>query len=432
MISYSQIKITKVKEVKDLIEENFSGNELEITSVRFRGKKRAIGQFENGGVISMNKGIILSTGNVMKALGPNKQSGTSGRNFSWGNRYLSKMAKTRTKDAAIVEFDFIPKSEFISFNFVFASEEYNEFVGSNFNDVFAFVLSSKGMKPKNLAKIPGTGSRISINRVNYKKNSEYYINNSSIPTRRVVPIKSDTTFFAMDGVEYMVVQQKNVKAARAKRPKHNIEFDGFTKVLQAKARVKPNKKYTLKIAIADAGDRILDSGVFIEYGSFNSHESSDFKYGVLKNDQDYYIQSDTLKVEKKDSIVRTDSVYTEYYTIRDTIYFRSNKFELTPGVKQKLAHMMVDIPNEKIVELNISGYCDAKGSRRYNKELSKKRADEIRKFVLQQGVSKEVIQQVVAFGEVGKSKEEKRNRKVEIEIRIEKTITVVNEKLVTY
>ena len=119
LTSFSQLRITKSKKVKTLIQENFSGTDLEIKRIRYRGKKKAIGQFENGELIGMNKGIILSTGNVKKALGPNKKSGTTGYNFSWGDRYLTKLAKTRTKDAVIIEFDFIPKLEYISFNFVF-------------------------------------------------------------------------------------------------------------------------------------------------------------------------------------------------------------------------------------------------------------------------------------------------------------------------
>jgi outer membrane protein OmpA-like peptidoglycan-associated protein len=429
--SFAQIRITKAKKVKDLIQKNFSGADLEITKVRYRGKKKAIGQFKNGELIGMNEGIILSTGNVKKALGPNKGSSTTGKNFSRGDRYLSKLAKTRTKDAVIIEFDFIPKAEYLSFNFVFASEEYNEYVGSRYNDVFAFALSTKGRKPKNLAKIPGTGTKISINRVNYKKNSEYYVNNSPLFFKGE-PIDADTILFAMDGINYMVIEQKNVKAAIVKRPKHNIEFDGFTKVLQAKAKVKPNKKYHLRIAIADAGDRILDSGVFIEYGSFNSHKDPDYKYGKLNDAPDYYIERDTVEVVKKDSIIRTDSVHTVYEYIRDTVYFRSNAHRITQGVARRLTQLMKKIPSEEIVELKISGYTDAKGTRADNKKLSKKRADTIQQFLLEKGVSKDVIHQVIAMGEIGVGKEERKNRRVEIEIKIEKRTTFVNEELVSY
>jgi outer membrane protein OmpA-like peptidoglycan-associated protein len=428
--SFSQLRITKSKKVKNLVKENFAGKDIEIIRVRYRGKKKAIGQFKNGELIGMNQGIILSTGKVVKALGPNKKTGTTGKNYSRGDRYLSKLAKTRTKDAVIIEFDFIPKSEYISFNFVFASEEYNEFVDSRFNDVFSFELSSKGRNPKNLAKIPDTGTKISINRVNYKKNAEYYVNNSPL-FFKPVPIESDTTLFAIDGVEYMVIEQKNVKAAITKKPKHNIEFDGFTKVLQAKSKVKPNKKYHLRIAIADAGDRVLDSGVFIEYGSFNSHKSPDFKYGILKETTDYYIEKDTVEIVKKDSVIRTDSVYTEYEYIRDTIYFRSNSYGITQGVRRSLDRTISKIPNNEIVELKISGYCDAKGSRTYNKKLAKKRANSIQLFFEDHEVSKDVIHQVI-IGEVGKKKEDKKNRRVEIEFKIEKTTIFVNEEIVKY
>ena len=53
-------------------------------------------------------------------------------------------------DATVLEFDFIPKNDVISFEYVFASDEYNEYVGSSYNDVFGFFGNGK-----NMASIPG-------------------------------------------------------------------------------------------------------------------------------------------------------------------------------------------------------------------------------------------------------------------------------------
>ena len=48
-------------------------------------------------------------------------------------------------DAAVLEFDFIAISDTILFDFVFASDEYLEFVNTAFNDVFGFFLSGPGI-----------------------------------------------------------------------------------------------------------------------------------------------------------------------------------------------------------------------------------------------------------------------------------------------
>lgn len=120
------------------------------------------------------------------------------------------------------------------FNFVFASEEYNQFVGS-FNDVFGFFLDGS-----NIALLPGN-IPVSINNVNLNTNSNLYINNSVTPGADgpVVPDPRDT------------------------------QYDGFTTVLTAQATGLSPGDHTISIQIADALDHVLDSGVFIQAGSFS-------------------------------------------------------------------------------------------------------------------------------------------------------------------
>jgi len=147
------------------------------------------------------------------------------------------------KDAAVLEFDFTPVSDTVKFRYVFGSDEYAEWVNSSFNDVFGFFVS--GMNPsggnyvnQNIALIPGTTTPVSINNVNNGTsntgpctNCAYYTNNTG-------------GFF--------------------------IEYDGLTVVLTAWLKVLPCFPYHIKIAIADAGDESLDSGVFLEANSFMS------------------------------------------------------------------------------------------------------------------------------------------------------------------
>lgn len=191
--------------------------------------------------VGIGNGILLTSGNVSNAVGPNNESGASTSNFASGDPDLDAIPGVLgTNDACVLEFDLTVTSDTVRFNYSFGSEEYLEYVGA-FNDVFAFYISGPGIVgTENLALIPGTATTVSINNVNDVTNSEYYNING---TGFNAPFNSDDYY---------------------------IQYDGFTTVLEAKRNVIPCETYHLKIAIADDLDDALDSGVFIEAGSLTS------------------------------------------------------------------------------------------------------------------------------------------------------------------
>lgn len=159
-----------------------------------------------------------------------------------GDEDLSKeIAGLQTFDARIIEISFIPSADTLYYRYVFASEEYDEFVCSSYNDVFAFYLSREGRKKKNIALVPGRRQPVSINTINN--------GNPQKPSCK----KSNSHLY-----------QKN-------DGRQNLLYDGFTKVLDIRQKVIPGKVYHLKIAIADASDNVLDSSVLIENGSIFSY-----------------------------------------------------------------------------------------------------------------------------------------------------------------
>jgi len=139
----------------------------------------------------------------------------------------------------------VPSGDSIKFKYVFGSEEYLEWVGSGYNDVFGFFLSGPGITGPfsgsgiNLAVVPSTATPVSINTINNVTNAIYYVDNGTGSTPLV-----------------------NL----------HIQYDGFTVVMTAKAKVNCGDTYHIKLAISDAGDGVLDSGVFLEAGSFSSEE----------------------------------------------------------------------------------------------------------------------------------------------------------------
>lgn len=197
------------------------GQGVTISNVTSNCADNAAGTFVvNGDVgIGLSSGIILSTGTIDNVVGPNQASDTSWDNEKPGDTDLDTLIPDyQTYDACILEFDFIPQSPTVSFKYAFSSEEYNEFVGTSFNDVFGFFIDGVNCATLN-------SSSISINNVNLDTNSTYYVDNEA--------------------------------------GTYNLEMDGFTRVLTCSAAVQVGQAHHLKLAIADAGDPVWDANVFL-------------------------------------------------------------------------------------------------------------------------------------------------------------------------
>ena len=202
------------------------GNGITATNFVYTGAAKASGTF-TGGIsagIGIDQGIILTSGDAKLAVGPNNSTGASGSNGVSGDAALTALGGFPTNDASVLKFDFTSTSSDLFFNFVFASEEYPEYVNS-YNDVFGFFLDGK-----NIALLPGTTTPVSINNVNASKNSAYYVSNTPAI--------------------------------------YNIQYDGFTTVLTAKASGLTAGNHTIKLAIADAVDSAFDSAVFLQANTF--------------------------------------------------------------------------------------------------------------------------------------------------------------------
>lgn len=209
-----------------------TGFGVSITGVTVTGSPNSYGEFSGTSEIPISHGLMLSTGFIDTALcGPNN-TGYYGTDVGTiGDMDLTADAGVQTYNACVIEFDCIPAGDTLQFNFGFGSEEYPEFVGVGFNDIFAIYITDSLGNVSNAALVPSTSTPVSVNSVNATTNSSYYIDNAT-------------------GV--------------------HIQFDGLTQNLQAFSVVNPGSSYHIKIAIADAGDGIYDSGVLLEAFSFRS------------------------------------------------------------------------------------------------------------------------------------------------------------------
>lgn len=230
--------------------QNLAGNNITVTNATVSGNANQSGTFTfSGAGLNVNSGVIMSTGSIFEAIGPNSSGSTSTVFNGPGNTLLSNLSGQTTKDAVVLQFDFEVQSEDIEFNYIFLSEEYNEWVGTSFNDVFAFYISGPGIVgEENLAVVPGTTTPVSINTINSGSFWQYYVDNENAP-------------YAAD-----------------------IEYDGFTTLMTAsKSGLIPCETYTLKLMIADAGDAALDAAVLLQENSLVQSNVSATSYTYSSN-----------------------------------------------------------------------------------------------------------------------------------------------------
>jgi hypothetical protein len=252
--TYAQMTVKPVSQPTQLVKEVLVGKGIVVDNVHFMGMIQALGEFSNPSAQPFfSSGMVMSTGMAADMVGPNDHPKTSTVNGSPGDKNLASIAGSRTFDGAKLEFDFKAEKDSVTLNFIFASEEYNDFVGSTFNDVFAIVVSGPGIAGRqNLAVVPGTTTPITVNAINPNQNRQYFANNNP----------------------YDLVGRINesVKANLNPTILANFEFDGMTKVLSVGFRVTPRQVYHFEIVISDAGDGTIDSAVLLEGGSFKSIE----------------------------------------------------------------------------------------------------------------------------------------------------------------
>lgn len=247
-----------------LIQNYFANNGIVVTNTTYTGDEASLGLFNNADPnIGIEDGIALSTGfleNIFSVNCNNNASGISLCNNAGNNGVasndssggsdsdLSNISGVSVSDASIIEIEFIPQSDSIEFTYLFASEEYENYTCSSFNDIFGLFLSGPGISgpysnnATNIALIPGTNLPVSINTLNGGIASGVAANCDL----------SNSQFFV-----------NNISAGLG------IEMNGLTVSLKASAAVVPGQIYKLKIAIGDGGDDILDSSILLQVNSFH-------------------------------------------------------------------------------------------------------------------------------------------------------------------
>ncbi|MCB0572301.1 MAG: choice-of-anchor L domain-containing protein [Phaeodactylibacter sp.] len=246
-----------------LIEDVCLGEGVDVLSIEYEGKPRAVGRFWGGtDVIGLNQGFIMTTGHAGSDTGlfgvdevSNLTASVSNNSTASYDGLVELTNNGDIYDVGVYRIRFIPRGDTIMFRYVFASDEYPDFVCTNFNDVFGFFLSGPNTDGDsvtvNLARVPGTDLPVSINSVN----------NGQLGTHPFVNLAyCQSPNGSLDYAQFFNQTPNNTYPI----------FNGYTDVFVAKAAVIPCREYTMELVIADIGDPFYDSGLFFEAKSFCS------------------------------------------------------------------------------------------------------------------------------------------------------------------
>ncbi len=247
----AQLEVNTNVDWTNLVEE-LAGEGVKISNVTFNVNKSVntpIGYFSDGAnnFLGMDEGLLMTTGSAKGAEGPNNTAQYSGNVTNMGGDFdadldLIESSRQGLNDLVTIDFDMQVAGTSVSFNYLFGSEEYLEFIEGEFlyNDVFGFFISGPGINGvQNIAIIDNVP--VNIKEINRNVRPEYFVFNG-------------------EGSLDQEIQ--------ARFP--NIQYDGYTTLQKAEANVLPCETYHVKLAIADVRDEIYDSGVFLEKGSVTS------------------------------------------------------------------------------------------------------------------------------------------------------------------
>lgn len=262
----AQFEVTNAPPItpQNLITNIFLGDGVQVLSVVYEGSNNAVGFFKEGQTaVGMERGIVMTTGRAVTQgaqLGVqepgNAQASVDNMSTATDPDLLAISGGTPIFNVSKYIITFIPISDTLRFRYAFGSEEYPEYVCSEFNDIFGFFISGPGISgpyqngAQNIALIPGTNLPVRINNVN---SGQVGANGSP---GNCMPPNGSLAFGSLyrnnNGANTMPV------------------YDGLTHVFTAEAVVQPCQVYTIKLVICDVQDAVFDSGVFLEAKSFGT------------------------------------------------------------------------------------------------------------------------------------------------------------------
>lgn len=263
---------------------------LTITPIAGCTVNQGVGVFSNGTtpvgpgpVLGVSTGVVVSNSAFDITTGSGDQVDTSNNRANNTNLLCSGTASDAdivaiepaavAGEYAAIEFDVVPTAAILAIPFQFGSDEFPEYVCSNFGDLVGIFVSGPGISG------PYSGG---LNAENYAKTSSGQLSSINWVNTGVVGINGNIANCGSlaNSAYYSDNSNGNTTGGNAvvATTNANLELDGFTNTLFQPINVTPGQTYHVKIAVADAGDRQYDSTAFI-HPLFSTTTFSGFDLG---------------------------------------------------------------------------------------------------------------------------------------------------------
>jgi len=178
---------------------------------------------------------------------------------------------------AAIEFDVVPQSTTLAIPFQFGSDEFPEYVCSNFGDLVGIFVSGPGIAG------PFSGA---LNAENFAKTTAGDLSSINWVNTGIIGLNGNILNCGSLANSAFYSDNSNGNAtggnAAVALTNANLEVDGFTNTLFQPITVVPGQTYHVKIAVADSADRAFDSTAFI-HPLFSTGTFSGFDFGDAPN-----------------------------------------------------------------------------------------------------------------------------------------------------
>ncbi|WP_394759318.1 choice-of-anchor L domain-containing protein [Flavobacterium sp.] len=321
------IQVDDTYTATQLVQNVFSGggcatvSNITVSGGNFGTAEQSFGFFDKStSSFPFANGIVLSTGKATSAIGPNSFILSEGSTSWSGDSDLQNaLGVSNTINATVLEFDFTPITNKISFDYIFSSEQYlssPSLSQCGFTDGFAFLLKPIGSSTyQNLAVVPGTSIPVTVNNVR--------------GSGTVCPPANAAYFDAFND------------------PIHSTNFNGQTVIMKAEADVISGTTYHIKLVIADQGNNLYDSAIFLGGGSFES--ATDLGINHLVSTNNPYCSGENITLNATQPGINT------YKWFKDGVDtgITTTTYSITDNTNTNVV--------EYSIEVTIGGTCISKG-----------------------------------------------------------------------